>query len=101
MAVNGVMLLVPPLAALPAPPGDGFHLGPLFVHAYGLAYVVAIFAAVRLTERRWGRTGGHAGLVAEVALWGVPAGLLGGRLYVLATSWDQAGHECGAPLAVW
>jgi prolipoprotein diacylglyceryl transferase len=36
-----------------------------------------------------------------VALWAFPAGLIGGRLYFLATSWDQAPHEWWGPFAVW
>jgi prolipoprotein diacylglyceryltransferase len=40
-------------AFLPSPPTNGFNLGPLFVHAYGLAYVVAVMAAVAITMRRW------------------------------------------------
>jgi prolipoprotein diacylglyceryl transferase len=87
--------------AIPSPPANGVHLGPLFVHAYGLAYAVGIFLAVRLTEHRWARGGGERSLVAEVALWGVPAGILGGRLYFLATSWDQAPHTWWGPFAVW
>lgn len=27
------------LASIPSPSSRGFHLGPLFVHAYGIAYV--------------------------------------------------------------
>jgi prolipoprotein diacylglyceryl transferase len=39
--------------------------------------------------------------VFEVALWGFPAGLIGGRLYYLATSWDQVPDPWWGPLAVW
>jgi hypothetical protein len=38
------------LAALPSPPSNGLHLGPFFIHAYGLAYVVAVLAAVVITR---------------------------------------------------
>jgi prolipoprotein diacylglyceryl transferase len=88
-------------AFLPSPSSNGFHLGPLLVHAYGLTYVVGVLAAVALTARRWERTGGHRDLVTEVAIWGFPAGLVGGRLYFLATSWDQAPHTWWGPLAIW
>jgi prolipoprotein diacylglyceryl transferase len=73
----------------------------LFVHAYGLAYVVAVIAAVAITTRRWEARGGDRSLVYEVALWGFPAGLIGGRLYFLATSWDQVPHHWWGPLAIW
>jgi prolipoprotein diacylglyceryl transferase len=89
------------IASLPSPPSNGFHLGPLFVHAYGLAYVVAVIAAVVITTRRWERHGGDRSLVYEVALWGFPAGLIGGRLYFLATSWDQVPDHWWGPLAIW
>jgi prolipoprotein diacylglyceryl transferase len=89
------------LAFLPSPPSNGLHLGPLFVHAYGLAYVVAVAAAVVVTKRRWRAAGGQPALVEEVALWGFPAGLLGGRLYFLATSWNEVPDHWWGPLAIW
>jgi prolipoprotein diacylglyceryl transferase len=88
-------------ASIPSPPENGVHLGPFFVHAYGLAYVVAILAAVLIASRRWEREGGDRALVQEVALWGVPAGLIGGRLYFLATSWNEVPSHSWGPLAIW
>ena len=88
-------------ASIPSPSSNGVHLGPLFVHAYGLAYVFAVIAAVAITTRRWGRAGGDRALVYEVAIWGFPAGLIGGRLYFLATSWDQVPAHWWGPFAVW
>ena len=89
------------LASIPSPPGNGIHLGPLFLHAYGLSYVVALLVAVAITNRRWEARGGNRDLVSEVALWGFPAGLIGGRLYFLATSWNEAPHTWWGPFAVW
>jgi len=90
-----------PIEFIPSPSSNGFHLGPLSVHAYGLAYVAAVLAAVAITSRRWQARGGDRALVHEVALWGFPAGIIGGRLYFLATSWDQAPHTWWGPFAVW
>jgi len=89
------------LAFLPSPSANGFHVGPAFVHAYGLAYVAAVAAAIALTARRWERRGGDGALVHEVALWGFPAGLIGGRLYHLATSWNEVPHHWWGPFAIW
>jgi prolipoprotein diacylglyceryl transferase len=89
------------LAAIPSPSANGVHIGPLFVHAYGLAYVLGVLAAIAITVRRWEAQGGSRELVHEVALWGFPAGLIGGRLYFLATSWDQAPHHWWGPFAIW
>jgi prolipoprotein diacylglyceryl transferase len=73
----------------------------LFVHAYGLAYVFALLAAVAITSRRWEARGGNRELVQEAALWGFPAGLIGGRLYFLATSWNEVPHHWWGPFAIW
>jgi prolipoprotein diacylglyceryl transferase len=89
------------LASIPSPSSSGFHLGPLFVHAYGLCYVVAVLAAVWITARRWEARGGDGELVQEVAMWGFPAGLIGGRLYFVVTSWDQVPDHWWGPLAIW
>src|SRR4051794_41863465 len=61
-------------------------------------YAVAVVAAVMITKRRWS---GDPQLVEEVALWGFPAGLIGGRLYHLITSWDEGPHTWWGPFAGW
>jgi prolipoprotein diacylglyceryl transferase len=76
-------------------------VGPLFVHAYGLMYVLAVLAAVLITTRLWESRGGRRELVHEVALVGFPAGLIGGRLYFLATSWNEVPDHWWGPFAVW
>jgi len=88
-------------ASIPSPAANGFHLGPLFIHAYGLAYVVAVTAAIVLTVRRWEAQGGSRELVYDVALWGFPAGIVGGRIYFLITSWNEVPAHWWGPFAVW
>ena len=89
------------LASIPSPSSNGFHLGPLFIHAYGLAYVVGVAAAVALTRIRWKARGGDPDLVYDVALWAFPAGIVGGRLYFIATSFNQMPKHWWGPFAVW
>jgi prolipoprotein diacylglyceryl transferase len=89
------------VASIPSPKTGEFHLGPLLVHAYGLLYGVAVVAAVLIARRRWAARGGSAELVDEVALWGFPAGLIGGRLYHVVTSWNEVPHTWWGPFAVW
>jgi prolipoprotein diacylglyceryl transferase len=81
-------------AYLPSPAANGLSIGPLRLHIYGLLIAVAIAAAVWLTQRRWEQIGGQPGEISAVALWGVPGGLIGARLYSVATSWgaDTNGH---------
>jgi prolipoprotein diacylglyceryl transferase len=64
-------------------------------------YIVALVAAIVIVRRRWTALGGDSGVPAEVALWAFPAGLVGGRLYFLATSWNQVPAHWWGPLAVW
>lgn len=90
-----------PLASIPSPAENGVQLGPLLLHAYGVMYALGVIAAVALTVRLWERRGGERELVYEVALWGFPAGLLGGRLYFLATSWSEVPDHWWGPLAIW
>jgi prolipoprotein diacylglyceryl transferase len=90
-----------PLSFIPSPSSNGVHLGPFFIHAYGVAYAFAILAAVLITTRRWRARGGDRDLVYEVALWGVPAGIIGGRLYFIATSWSEVPSHWWGPFAVW
>jgi prolipoprotein diacylglyceryl transferase len=88
-------------AFIPSPSSNGFHVGPLFFHAYGLMYVLGVSAAIVLTVRRWEKRGGQRELVYDVAMWGFSAGLVGARLYNLATSWNEVPPHWWGPFAIW
>ncbi|MGH9055326.1 MAG: prolipoprotein diacylglyceryl transferase [Acidimicrobiales bacterium] len=81
-------------AYLPSPPTNGISIGSLRLHIYGLMIACAIAAAVWLSQRRWERIGGKPGTIATLAVWAVPGGLVGARVYSLCTSWgvDTGGH---------
>src|SRR5258708_34800135 len=86
---------------IPSPSVNGFHLGPVFVHYYGLMYVVGITLAIVIPQRRWQRMGGDPGLVGDVALWAVPAGIIGGRIYFDITTPNYIPHHWYGIFAVW
>jgi prolipoprotein diacylglyceryl transferase len=90
-----------PLSFIPSPPINGFRLGPLDIHFYGLMYVVAIALAIYITRRRWAALGGNPDLVWDIALWVVPAGIIGGRIYFDLTTPADIPHHWWGPLAVW
>lgn len=93
---------LPRLAAfIPAPPFRDVSLGPLDIRMYALSILAGVAAAVWLTAVRWKARGGEVDVVLECALWSVLAGLVGGRLYHVITSYDQLGDEWYAPFAVW
>ncbi|MEO9329994.1 prolipoprotein diacylglyceryl transferase [Gordonia aurantiaca] len=75
------------LAYIPSPPQGVWNLGPFPLRAYALCIIVGIIVAVWWGNRRWVARGGQEGEVLDVAIWAVPFGLLGGRLYHLITDW--------------
>jgi len=89
------------IASIPSPSSSGLSVGPLEVHFYGLMYVLAVLAAVLITVRRWEARGGSRETVYDVAIWGFPAGLIGGRLYFDITSWGEVPAHWWGPFAVW
>jgi prolipoprotein diacylglyceryl transferase len=89
------------IASIPSPSSSGFEIGPFDIHMYGLMYAFAVTAAVLVTRRRWSRLGGDPELPFKVALWGFPAGLIGGRLYFDITSYNEMPHTWWGPFAVW
>ncbi len=86
---------------IPSPSSNGIQIGPFMLHAYGIAYVFAVLGAILVTRRRWERQGGNRELVYEVAMWGFPAGLIGGRLYFDISSFDLMPKTWWGPFAVW
>jgi prolipoprotein diacylglyceryl transferase len=89
------------LSFIPSPSVNGFHIGPLFVHFYGLMYVVGITLAIIITRRRWRAMGGNPDLVGDVAIWAVPAGIIGGRIYFDITTPADIPHVWYGVFAVW
>jgi prolipoprotein diacylglyceryl transferase len=81
-------------AYLPSPSTNGVSFGAVRLHMYGLLIAAGIAAAIWLSQRRWEHIGGQPGTMTTLALWGVPGGLIGARVYSLATSWavDTNGH---------
>jgi prolipoprotein diacylglyceryl transferase len=94
------MALASPLY-IPSPSVNGFHLGSAYIHFYGLMYVIGITLAILITQRRWKAAGGDVGLVGDVALWAVPAGIVGGRIYFDLTTPKYIPHHWYGVFAVW
>jgi prolipoprotein diacylglyceryl transferase len=91
-------------ASLPSPTQGVWQLGPLPVRAYALCILLGIAVAIWLGDRRWQARGGRPGTIGDVAAWAVPFGIVGGRLYHVATSWQpyfgRGGHPVEA-LYIW
>ena len=89
----------------PSPSQGVWHLGPLPIRAYALFIITGIVVALLIGDRRWEARGGQRGVIYDIALWTVPFGLVGGRLYHLATDWrtywGPGGAGLGAALRIW
>ncbi|MEB3068367.1 prolipoprotein diacylglyceryl transferase [[Mycobacterium] vasticus] len=84
------------LTYFPSPARGVWHLGPIPIRAYALCIIVGIVAALLIGDRRWRARGGEPGVIYDIALWAVPFGLIGGRLYHLMTDWRTYFGEGGA-----
>ncbi|MCW2764111.1 MAG: prolipoprotein diacylglyceryl transferase [Nocardioides sp.] len=90
--------------SIPSPSSGVWHLGPVPIRGYALAIILGIVVAIWIGERRWVARGGRPGEVQDLAVWAVPFGLVGGRLYHVAT--DHAlyfgnGHNPVTALYIW
>ena len=86
---------------IPSPSISGFHVGSVEIHFYALMYLVGIALAIMITRRRWRAVGGDPDLVGDVAIWAVPAGIVGGRIYFDITTPMDIPHEWYGVFAVW
>ena len=88
------MTLAALIASIPSPSSGSIHIGPLRLNAYGLMIALGVIVAVRIAGRRAERIGqGTTEDISAIAMWAVPAGVLGGRLYHVLTDYQTfQGH---------
>jgi prolipoprotein diacylglyceryl transferase len=92
------------LAYLPSPDRGVWMLGPVPIRAYALCIIAGIVVAVMWGEKRFVERGGEPGTVTDVAVFAVPFGLVGGRLYHVITDANTYFGPGGYPidaLKIW
>ena len=93
------------LAFIPSPSVGVWWLGPVPVRAYALLIIVGIVVAVWLGNKRYQARGGAAGTITDIAIWAVPFGIVGGRLYHVISDWQlyfgPDGRGALAALRIW
>lgn len=78
------------LASIPSPSSGSLSLGPVRLNAYGLMIALGVIAAVWLCGRRVEKRGiGTRDDVSAMAMWAVPAGVIGARLYHVVTDFEK------------
>jgi prolipoprotein diacylglyceryl transferase len=91
------------LASIPSPSSRFLvNSGPLHIRWYGLLLALGVLAGSLIARRELRRRSIDPDLTYAIALWVVPFGLIGARLYHVATDWSTrfAGHWERIPL-VW
>lgn len=92
-ALAGTVLAT--LASIPSPSSNEIVIGPLHLRAYGLMIAIGVIVAVWIAQRRWAARGGDPDDITTLALWAVPAGLVGSRIYHVITDYNRL--YCGGP----
>lgn len=89
--------LVP--GSIPSPSQGVWNLGPIPIRAYALLIILGIVVAIWLGNRRYAARGGAPGTITDLAIWAVPFGIVGGRLYHVITDWQLYFGPGGSGLA--
>ncbi|MFO7592282.1 MAG: prolipoprotein diacylglyceryl transferase [Acidimicrobiia bacterium] len=89
------------LSSIPSP-GDGtIDIGPIPLHVYGLLLAIGVLTASWMTERRWVRWGHPAKEWSEIVVWIVIGGVVGARLYHVATDYEKFQGDWLRVFQIW
>lgn len=89
------------IASIPSPPGKSIGIGPLQLRAYGVAIAVGVLVAVWIAQGRYARRGGDPEALTAIAMWAVPMGLVGARLYHVITDYQRFQGRWWRVIEVW
>ena len=90
------------LASIPSPTFNSIEIGPFSLNMYGLMIALGVVAAVWLFGRRLEeREIGTRDDASSIAIWAVLAGVIGARLYHVATDWDLFADDLGRIPQIW
>jgi prolipoprotein diacylglyceryl transferase len=102
MSPSGAVASVRVLAYIPSPSRGQIDIGPLPLRAYGLMIALGVYVALVFTARRYRRRGGDPDLIGAIAVWGVPGGIIGARLYHVATDYNRLYvHNFSGIFKIW
>ena len=86
------------LTEIPSPTEGVLWLGPVPLRAYAICILAGVVIATMITGRRLEGRGYSRDAAVDVALWIVPFGIVGGRLYHVITTPQPYFGEGGHPL---
>ena len=92
------------VASIPSPDSGVWEIGPIPLRAYALGIIIGALLAIWIGEKRFTARGGRAGLISDVAIWALPAGIIGARIYHVVTDpelYFGAGRDPVEALYIW
>ena len=96
------------VASIPSPSRNTLSIGPIELRAYGVCIALGVIAAVWLAQKRYAKRGHNPDEIATLAMWVVPAGVIGARLYHVITdnrrfrgNWGEAFRIWEGGLGIW
>lgn len=89
------------LASIPSPSDGTIDIGPVPLHVYGLLLAVGVVVASWMTERRWVRWGRDRHDWQDVVVWIVIGGVVGARLYHVATDSEKFRNDWLRVFEIW
>jgi len=90
------------VSSIPSPSANSISIGPLSLNAYGLMIALGVIAAIWVLGRQLAAKGlGDAEDASSIGMWGVAAGIIGARLYHVATDFDRFSDDLGAIPKIW
>ncbi|MEN9731859.1 MAG: hypothetical protein RL488_1169 [Actinomycetota bacterium] len=90
--------------SIPSPSSSSFTLGGFEIHFYALFILAGIIAALFVGSARLKRRGADGGLVLDIAIWAVPFGIVGGRIFHVLThtaDYFGEGKDIREVLYIW
>ena len=85
-------------AGIPSPSQGVWYLGPIPLRAYGIIIAAGMIVGVWWTARRYRDRGGNPDTLYDAALWAIPLGVVGARIYHVITSPDAYFGPGGDPM---
>ncbi|MDQ6927490.1 MAG: prolipoprotein diacylglyceryl transferase [Actinomycetota bacterium] len=89
------------LASIPSPSRGVLYLGPIPLRAYAMCILLGVLAAIWLARKRWAALGFDPKQISDIAVWAVPAGLIGARLYHVITDYQLYTDDPIKAFKIW
>lgn len=89
---------------IPTPSRSSVGLGPFTIHFYALCILLGIVIAIAIGRARYRAAGGIPNEIYDLAIYVIPAGIIGGRIYHVITSpelYFGKNGDLGRAIAIW